>query len=584
MANNESLESMIAADGRTAPTESNIDFDSYLDSIPDEMKDTFRKMREASREKTQKAEKELGISPKAPVKQEEEDPGFTEVVMDEEYIRKMKMEKAGLDANRLAKKEAQTEEIDDAIAEEKARLKELEEHPENDPNIGAVQHMTKDGMEDKEDKEKESDVGEILGEDYSSKKSNVDTSDDDFDFDDLKSDEFLPDLEEDEEETKDKKEEASTETADDDVDEDTPELELRYRREDELEKIIRDTKESVVDPDPSPLVHVVQKKTEIIDVPGNNADRVKELSDDAFLTRLNKIRRKNFRVVEVPLINSGFVVTMNGISPGDLIAFYNIVEQRANGAISTIDYLNAQMKTIAKAIIKIHPHFDKSNLHYMIHYADLNMLMYAVVAATLDDAKYPIGACDECGKPFRITVPSTDIILNKEDIQDRVDAIYNAKDIKETSLLERNTLMKFPSGFEVVLSHASIADQRSLLMAIDRYEDNANLTEVDKFAMLDAATTELPWIKSLVGPGNIKAKGPYQITKMLGLMEDDERRQIVEAIRKMQKDLLPIKLGVKNVKCPYCGHVHETVPIDSLSALVFYHRRVLTASATAKRD
>ena len=582
MANNESLESMIAADGRTVPTENNIDFDSYLDSIPDEMKETFRKMREASKEKTEKAEKELGISNKPQTKSEKEDSGFTEVVMDEAYLRKMKMEKAGAEANRLAKKEAQTEEIDDAIAEEKARLKELEEHPENDPNIGAVQHMTKDGMEDKEVEAKESDVGEVLGEDYSQKNA---STDDDMDFDDLKTDEFLPDLEDDEEDSAEKKkEETHEENANDDLDEDTPELELRYRREDELEKIIRETKETVVDPDPAPLVHVVQKKTEIIDVPGNNADRVKELSDDVFLTRLNKIRRKNFRVVEVPLINSGFTVTMNGISPGDLIAFYNIVEQRANGAISTIDYLNAQMKTIAKAIIKIHPHFDKSNLHYMIHYADLNMLMYAVVAATLDDAKYPVGACDECGKPFRITVPSTDIILNKDDIADRVEAIYNAKDIKETSLLERNTLMKFPSGFEVVLSHASIADQRSLLMAIDRYEDNATLTEVDKFAMLDAATTELPWIKSLVGPGNIKAKGPFQITKMLGLMEDDERRQIVEAIRKMQKDLLPIKLGVKNVKCPYCGHVHETIPIDSLSALVFYHRRVSTASATAKRD
>ena len=582
MANNESLESMIAADGRTVPTENNIDFDSYLDSIPDEMKETFRKMREASKEKTEKAEKELGISNKPQDKSEKEDSGFTEVVMDEAYLRKMKMEKAGAEANRLAKKEAQTEEIDDAIAEEKARLKELEEHPENDPNIGAVQHVTKDGMEDKEVEAKESDVGEVLGEDYSQKNT---STDDDMDFDDLKTDEFLPDLEDDEEDSVEKKkEETPEENANDDLDEDTPELELRYRREDELEKIIRETKETVVDPDPAPLVHVVQKKTEIIDVPGNNADRVKELSDDVFLTRLNKIRRKNFRVVEVPLINSGFTVTMNGISPGDLIAFYNIVEQRANGAISTIDYLNAQMKTIAKAIIKIHPHFDKSNLHYMIHYADLNMLMYAVVAATLDDAKYPVGACDECGKPFRITVPSTDIILNKDDIADRVEAIYNAKDIKETSLLERNTLMKFPSGFEVVLSHASIADQRSLLMAIDRYEDNATLTEVDKFAMLDAATTELPWIKSLVGPGNIKAKGPFQITKMLGLMEDDERRQIVEAIRKMQKDLLPIKLGVKNVKCPYCGHVHETIPIDSLSALVFYHRRVSTASATAKRD
>ena len=569
------LEKLLATDGRPVPNEKNINFDSYMDSIPDEMKAMFTKMRQLEKEETAKAEKELGIdeAKKAAV---DDNPGYQEVVMDAEYLRKQRIKNAQEEADRLENKDT---EFDEALEAEKERLKELEEHPELDPNAGAVQHVTKDGIKESE-KEKDPEEGEILGDLYA--EPNKARESEEEDYDDLKTDEFLPDFEDDEDEKKPKEEAQADE--DDDIDEDTPELEIRYREEERLEKIIRETPEVSLEADTSPVIHVSQKKTEVIEVPGNNSDRVKELSDDAFLTRLTKIRRKNFRVVEVPLLNSGFVVSMNGISPGDLVALYNIVEQHANGGISAIDYLNAQMKTIAKAIVKIHPHFDKSNLHYMIHYADLNLLMYAVVAATLEDAKYPIDACEGCGKAFRITVPSTDIILNKDDIKDRAEQIYNATDVKQTSLLEKNVIMRFPSEFEVVLGHASIGDQRALMQSIDRYSDNASLTEVDKMALLECATTELPWIKSIVGPGGIKARGPYQTTKLLGMMENDERRQIIENIRMMQKDLIPIKLGVRNVKCPHCGHVHSEIQISSLAALVFFNHRAESSQFAQKND
>ena len=534
------LEKLLATDGRPVPNESNINFDSYMDSIPDEMKAMFTKMRQFEKEETAKAEKELGIDEKKKA-DVVDNPGYHEVVMDTEYLRKQRIKNAQEEATRLESKDA---EFDEALEAEKERLKALEEHPELDPNAGAVQHVTKDGIKEDE-KEKDPEEGEILGDLYAGPNKAREVEED---FDDLKTDEFLPDFEDDEDDKKPKQED--TAEAEDDIDEDTPELEIRYREEERLEKIIRDTPEVSLDADASPVIRVSQKKTEIIEVPGNNSDRVKELSDDAFLTRLTKIRRKNFRVVEVPLLNSGFVVSMNGISPGDLVALYNIVEQHANGGISAIDYLNAQMKTIAKAIVKIHPHFDKSNLHYMIHYADLNLLMYAVVAATLEDAKYPIDACEGCSKAFRITVPSTDIILNKDDIKDRAEQIYNATEMQ----------------------------------SIDRYSDNSSLTEVDKMALLECATTELPWIKSIVGPGGIKARGPYQTTKLLGMMENDERRQIIENIRMMQKDLIPIKLGVRNVKCPHCGHVHSEIQISSLAALVFFNHRAESSQFAQKND
>lgn len=573
------LDAMMGAakeDGVTVPSDDNINIDSYMENIPEEMRGMFMKMRKMSVEKTKGAlgSKDVELKPVDP--KAKSDSGYSEVVIDEEERRKMRIAKAAKHAKELETKN--DSEYDAAIEAEKERLKELDEHPENDPNFGGKFKPKADKEEPEEKVEEE--TGTILGDSYVKKEEE---KPEESDFDDLKTDEFLPDFDDDEDEAE-KKEPAEKEDEDDNI-EDASELEIRYRNEDELEKMIRETVELKIEPDPAPIVRVSQKRTEVIEVPGNNSDRVKELTDDAFITRFNKIRRKNFRVVEVPLLNSGFVVSMNGISAGDLIALYTIVDQHSNGGISAMDYLNAQMKTIAKSIVKIHPHFDKSNLHYMIHYADLNMLMYGIVAATLDDAKYPIDACEGCGKSFRITIPSTDIILNKDEIQARAEEIYNATDIKNTSLLERNVVMKFPSGFEVVLGHASIADQRALMQAIDRYSENSTmLTEIDKMALLEAATTELPWIKSLLMPGNIKAKGPYQITKGLGLMDDDERRQIVEVIRKLQKDLVPTKIGVRNVRCPHCGHIHEQIPISSLSALVFYHKRESSAFATTKNE
>ena len=472
------LDSMMVAakkDGVETPTDENINIDSYMESIPEEMKGMFMKMRKMSVDKTEKASKDVGIIA-VDTTNSKDSTGYTEVVMDEEERRRLRVEKAAKHAAEL--EDNADKEYDAAIEAEKERIKELEEHPEADPNFGGRSQIKRDN-EEKEEKSDE-DVGAILGDSYVKEEE---TKPEDSDFDDLKTDEFLPDFDDEEDEAKDKQEEDKVDEDDDDL-EDASELEIRYRNEDELEKLIRETPEVKMDADPAPLVKVSQKRTEIIEVPGNNSERVKELTDDAFITRFNKIRRKNFRVVEVPLLNSGFVVSMNGISAGDLVALYTIVDQHSNGGISAMDYLNAQMKTIAKSIVKIHPHFDKSNLHYMIHYADLNMLMYGIVAATLDDAKYPIDACESCGKSFRITIPSTDIILNKDEIQARAEEIYNATDIKKTSLLERNVVMKFPSGFEVVLGHASIADQRALMQAIDRYSENSNaLTEIDKMAL-----------------------------------------------------------------------------------------------------
>ena len=108
------LEKLLATDGRPVPNESNINFDSYMDSIPDEMKAMFTKMRQFEKEETAKAEKELGIDEKKKA-DVDDNPGYHEVVMDTEYLRKQRIKNAQEEATRLENKDA---EFDEALEAE----------------------------------------------------------------------------------------------------------------------------------------------------------------------------------------------------------------------------------------------------------------------------------------------------------------------------------------------------------------------------------------------------------------------------------------------------------------------------------
>ena len=549
----DALDSVLKSAGVNAPKDEEIDIDSYLDGMDPDMAKMLQKMRKVSKDTTKQAEKNLGIAQEEPEKP-------VEIKITDEVIAREKYEKNQKMIDEIRKQD-EDETFNEAIKEEKERMQYYAEHPEADPNRNAVRTTTGEEVKRNDVPENEA-VATVLGDDYSD--NSIPETDD---SDPLQNMDFIPDIAAEDESEKEATEEKKEETAND---EDLTEMEELYRNQELLEKEFLGMSEVTVEPDQAPVVKVIQRRTEISRDEKSNG-RVKELGDDAFLNALTKARRKSFRVIELPLINSGFTVELNGLGSGDLYSLYSLIETYERGSLGLMEYMEAQMKTIAKAIVKIRPYFDPSKLHSMVHYADLNLLMYGIVTATLDEAKYPVDACEFCGKSFRITVPSTDIILNKDELQDRIDAIRSANKIEETSLLEKHCMMTFESGYEVVLGHASVADQYRLMRSINAYTNNNKLSEVDKVELVEYGG-QLTWIRSIVSPSGIKAKGAYQTTKLLTMMDDDERKQITSNIIKLQKDLYPLRLGVKNVKCPHCGKIIPEVLTPGLGNLVFFQR------------
>ena len=586
MANNkkpDALDSVLKSAGVEAPQEDQIDIDSYMEGMDPDMAKMLQNMRRVSKETMDKAEKNLNVPKKEePVEEPKEIKVTDEVIAKERFDNTVKM------INDV-RNSAQDAEFDEAIKEEKERAEYYAQHPEADPNFHAVRTTTGEEVAHEAPVAEEDAVGTVLGDSYNeneNKNENPEDAIDDAD-DTLSGEDFIPDIEpeDDESEKTDKKEEEakSEESEDDDEDENMTEMESLYKNQKVLEKEFLDMPEVKIEPDKSPMVKVVQRRTEINTDERGGKTRVKELGDDAFLNALTKARRKTFRIVEIPLLNSGFTVELNGLGPGDLYSLYSLIETYERGSLGLMEYMEAQMKTIAKAIVRIRPYFDPSKLHSMVHYADLNLLMYGIVTATLDDAKYPVDSCPNCGKSFRITIPSTDIILNKDELQDRIDKIKNAESIAENSLLKRHCMMRFESGYEVLLGHASVADQYKLMKSMNSYTNSNKLTEVDKIELVEYGY-QLAWIRSIVGPTGLKAKGAYQTVKMLTMMDDDERRQIVENIIAMQKDLIPIQLGVKNVKCPHCGKVIPEIPTPGLGNLVFFQRLASQGQVTQESE
>ena len=67
------------------------------------------------------------------------------------------------------------------------------------------------------------------------------------------------------------------------------------------------------------------------------------------------------------------------------------------------------------------------------------------------------------------------------------------------------------------------------------------------------------------------------------MMPMHESTTIFDTIDKMVKEVIVPKFGAANVKCPHCGEAIETVTIDSVTAMVFYHTTVVQAERDAMK-
>ena len=127
-------------------------------------------------------------------------------------------------------------------------------------------------------------------------------------------------------------------------------------------KYIKNLEVSTVEEAEDPILITVKKKAKVEPVSSGRMSKSKIVQDQAFLNAVNKFKRDNFRVVNVPLVNSGFSVDVVGTGPVDLTLLYRNIGQNTND----MEYELERMRTVLRNVVASHPQVDKNDLRNLL--------------------------------------------------------------------------------------------------------------------------------------------------------------------------------------------------------------------------
>lgn len=434
---------------------------------------------------------------------------------------------------RIAKNENMiTDMLNAALSSEDARLEQLESDPESDPMF----------RYEIEKKKRGGDVVTANREELAEDELQKTTS----------SDDFMPSYGADDDEIKSDKETKMDETnAEEEV-------------EDEQTKYIRGLVNADTEPEGESAIEV--KREQVITIKSNRDKSGKVVGDQAFLNAINKFKKDNFRVVTVPMVNSGFMLDVVGSGAVDITMLYMGVDENT----SIIDYELEKMKTIIKNVVGTSPRIDPMQLKNMIHYNDYQMMAYGHICATLNEIA-SVHTCTGCGKDFRITANPNELILNLDELKDKIDMIRNAKSIADISLLAINKKITTEDGYEVVIGHPSYIDMINLFTAVKSYTSKLSQSEALRFNRM---TQLISMIRSFKLPNGLRANNAYQIYYGLNLLSDESYKLVTNEIVDFAKKAIIPKFGIKRVKCPHCGKINTDIPFDKLDDMIFFHTTV----------
>ena len=281
------------------------------------------------------------------------------------------------------------------------------------------------------------------------------------------------------------------------------------------------------------------------------------------MSAINKFKRDNFRTVSVPLLNSGFSVDMVGTGAVDLNLLYSNTDDNTTRA----EYEIEKMKVTMRNVVGTTPKIPKDDLRNMIHFADYNMMAYAHVAATLKNIEM-IQTCTDCGEDFRIVCKSSDMIINMDKIKDRANAIKNAIDPKQYSLMMTDQEFSADNGCVVILGHPSYAEYIQYSEEVRGMIDSFSSFEQTMFRRV---ATALPFIRTITLPNGIHTNTIRQKFMALGMLSDDDLTELMKRINNMSNKIITPEFGIKSVKCPRCGKVHTDIRYDNLENMLFFH-------------
>lgn len=446
--------------------------------------------------------------------------------------------------------DARVERHTEALEDEETRKKLMT--PDMERNSNTV-HYTPEFDQDKEEPRKQDDVTDSTDEIKNLPKSP-------FEDELIDEDELVPSYDDDAEEDEDDNNGAEVT--------DVPRTKTKRPAPEDSQavyiKYVKDLETTTLPELPYRALSVTRERSIIEPVSSGRMKSTKSLGDQAFLNSINKFKRDNFRTVTIPLVNSGFCVDIVGTGAVDLALLYNNTDQNTDAATYEIE----KMRVILRNVVGTHPKVDKNDLRNMIHFADYQLMAYAHIAATLKNVEI-LQQCEDCGNDFHIVADSADLIMNMDELQDRMTAIRNTDDISQYSLMTTNKQMTTNNGFIVNFGYPSYADYINYLAEMKALSTNRmNQAELNRIRSMAAI---LPYVRNVILPNRVHTTNLYQRFVAITMLEDQDYNELETAINKMKEKIIWPRFGVKKVVCPYCKKVNTDIPYENLQDLLFFH-------------
>lgn len=311
------------------------------------------------------------------------------------------------------------------------------------------------------------------------------------------------------------------------------------------------------------LANIIRDKVPMITETPRPYKKSNPMGDQAFLNAITKYKKDNFRKVRVVLVNSGLAVDVVGTGPVDLIQLYTAADQNT----TMLDYQLAKMTTVIRNVVGTAPMVNPTELKRMIHFADYQMLAYGHVAATLKEVEM-LHTCDKCGKDFHIKANSTDLIINADEMREKVQRISSANTIEENSLMTKDITYTTESGFVVVIGHPSYQEYATYMRELKELVSNGNDVMNNRIQQMNEI---LPFIRKITMPNGVYTSNLFQRYSALTILNEDEFDAISKEIANLTKQIIMPKFGIKTVKCPHCGETNVDITYDDLDSLLFFH-------------
>lgn len=329
----------------------------------------------------------------------------------------------------------------------------------------------------------------------------------------------------------------------------------------EYAKYIKDLTVVELEYDDGIATIIKDKGGKVSTVPANRKIRV--VGDQAFDNSVNKFKKDNFRIVQVPLVNSGIMASIVGTGGLDLVLMYDQTDEHT----PDLEYEMQKMRIIMRSVVGTDPKIDKNELRNLIHYADYDMMAYGHLVATLSTVEM-VQTCTECGRDFRIQANSGDLLLNRTEITERMTQIKAAGRPEQLSLMTRDRKIDTPDNFCITVGHPSYAEYVQFASELKAIAEQQN---GDLMRRISALANILNFIRMIKLPNGTITNNLYQRYRALTMLSEDSYNLVEDQITTMAKQIIYPKFGIRKVKCPHCGKNNTNIQYKGVSDLLFFH-------------